>query len=634
MESRPGRESSGSGTGAGMPRDVRQRGQRAGRSPWHLPGRGRVLAVLASLGAGDAAAAPPRFDPVYDSEFRASDGVNRDWFGIAASGGGDFDDDGFDDVIVGAPNGYVNASDAGKGAAYVYYGSVSGIAAGREDKLVQVSDVDTHANAGSSLAVAGDLDADGCSDVVVGAELSDVAWVYFGSPSGIDTSREAILHESGRVLGWSVARAGDIDADGYSDLLVNAPEVSFYGGLYVYYGGSMGIDPERGDQLVPSDNDYFGARVSGTGDIDGDGFGDLIAGHPGSDVVGATGSTYVYHGAAGGIDAASEYKITASDGHDGDQFGYAVAGAGDVNGDGFGDVIVGAPGDDEVGDDAGSIYLYLGGAVSLELASERKLTALAAPEYGEFGLAVAGVGDVDADGFDDVGVGRSYLLQGSAAGIDGSTEVRLTASGGDLYVLVGGIAGAGDVNADGFADVVGGSLYDAAAYVYHGGPDIDSDGDGIYSATDCDDANPSIGAAYIPVYADADADGYGDPANSLLSCGSEPGYAATGDDCNDAAAGVHPGAPDAACDGLDQDCDGVGGPDGDEDGDGLTFAEERTLGSDPCSADAGGTDTGSEKHASSPDGGCGNGCGTAGAPALPALLVASALLRLRRRLRV
>ena len=630
-----------------------------------------LIVALASLAANLADAATLPFDAVVDVKILASDGAEDADFGEEVSGAGDFDADGYDDVLVVADDGY--PWDGHEGQVYVFYGSASGIDAGREDKLVP-PDLAPGTFALNAAAMAGDLDADGFDDVIVGDEWYDdegVAWAFFGGPAGIDPARAVMIEPSlsswiAPLFGNSVAGAGDIDADGYGDVFVNAGQNWT---TFVYYGGPTAIDATREDQVTPTfeDDDMMGVGpVAGAGDVDGDGFADVVVGDSGNGVDGlTTGAAYVYYGAPTGIDRARESKLYASDREVGEAFGASVAGAGDVNGDGFDDVIVGAPYFAGEHEDSGAVYLYLGSTPGVDLASEQQLTPSDAAGHYYFGCSVAGVGDVDVDGFDDVAVGGSHLFLGSAAGIDVSTEVLLSESAGSAFSY--DVSAAGDVNADGLADVIVGYTDDAetavragAAFLYLGGLGIDADADGVTTASDCDDADASVGAASIRAYADDDGDGYGDPAAGSMLCDNEAGYATSADDCDDTDPAIHPGAPDPACDGVDQGCDGGGGNDSDEDGDGWPYEYELALGTDPCSddsdgdglldsedpdplgaqaLDSGGTEdsreaeTGDPADAAEATGrdGCGDGCGGgSGWPGLQALFVAVALPFRRR----
>ncbi|MEL6346122.1 MAG: hypothetical protein AAFV53_23635 [Myxococcota bacterium] len=563
------------------------------------------------------AAYPLTVDPILTADelkIVSSDAAAEDYFGFSVAGAGDVDKDGYDDVIIGA---YLDDDNGNRsGSAYVYYGSSSGIDTTREDKII-TSDGAPGDNFGVPVAGAGDIDKDGYADVIIGAYRDDdngnnsgSAYVYYGSESGIDTTREdKIIASDGAAddqFGRSLAGAGDVDKDGYSDVIVGAFEHDGEGSAYVYYGSSSGIDTTREDKLTASDGEAgvsFGFSVSGAGDIDGDGYSDVIIGAYADNEGGSiAGAAYVFYGDISGIDTSSEQKLIAADADDSDFFGYSVSSAGDVDDDGYDDVIVGAFRESESGDDAGAVYVYYGATSGIDTAREEKVIASDGRERDRFGVWVSG-GDLNGDRYSDIVVGAyldddvggssgsAYVYYGSPDGVDADTEEKLNASdgaGGDNYGR--SVAFAGDVDQDGYGDVIIGSPLDTdgtvqggAAYVYPG--DIqDADEDGVFAADDCDDSDETVGAAGT-LYADTDGDGFGDLDNTRVACPGETGYVTNSTDCDDSAVGIFPGADDTCGDGIDQSCDGIGGPDGDEDEDGLTWTEEDGLGLDDCDAD-------------------------------------------------
>ena len=244
------------------------------------------------------------------------------------------------------------------------------------------------------------------------------------------------------------------------------------GRAYLYLGSARGLATTPVTTLTGPDGagGHFGPSVASAGDVNGDGFADVIVG---ADYVNSNaGRAYVYLGSAAGLTATPATTLTGPDGAGG-YFGGFVASAGDVNGDGYADVVVGAFAANSF---TGRAYVYLGSATGLATAPATTLTA---PDGGSFGYGVASAGDVNADGFADVIVGAYTANSWHGPRIrlprkrDGYSHHPLDdAHGPDAGGQFGSVCG-GDVNGDGFADVIVGENYanseTGRAYVYLGG---------------------------------------------------------------------------------------------------------------------------------------------------------------------
>ncbi|MDP2309080.1 MAG: FG-GAP-like repeat-containing protein [Pseudomonadota bacterium] len=385
-------------------------------------------------------------------------------FGGAVSGAGDVDDDGYDDVIVGAI-GY----DSYRGGAFVYLGSSAGVS------TIAIATLSGEAESnylGGAVSDAGDVNGDGHADVIVGAwgygGLTGRAYVYLGSSSGVSSPAAATLTGEGteNYFAWSVSDAGDVDGDGYDDVIVGAPAYDVGAGrAYVYLGSSSGMSSAAATTLSGGPDDSLGRSVSRAGDVDNDGYDDVMVGAYYGDWT-STGQAYVYLGSSSGLSGTPATTLTAEAA--GDQFG-SVAAAGDVNNDGYADVIVGAAGH---ATSTGRVYLYLGSSTGVSGTAATTLTGEA--EWDNFG-SVMGAGDVNNDGYDDLIIGgaaaRADVYLGSSAGVSGTAATTLTGVVSS-ETLGGSVSRAGDVNDDGFGDIiVGASGHERStgrAYVFHG----------------------------------------------------------------------------------------------------------------------------------------------------------------------
>jgi hypothetical protein len=289
-------------------------------------------------------------------------------------------------------------------------------------------------------------------------------------------------NHAGDYLGWSLANAGDVNGDGFADVIIGAPGAATTGGwagrVDVHYGLPNGISSDPAwSAFGQSTDNWFGGSVSTAGDVNDDGFADVLVGAP-SSMNGeySEGRAYVFHGSPVGLSHAPSW--TAESDQSGAELGRAVSSAGDFNGDGYDDVLIGAPnwGDSE----EGQIFVYFGSSSGLNLAP-RWASSIQIPNV-RLGSAVAGVGDVNGDGYDDILAGAPYC----AASLDGCVFLFYGAAGqppsssgwsvtGESSRL-GSTLGSGDFNADGYSDLViattprdeNGQWSGGVVYVYNG----------------------------------------------------------------------------------------------------------------------------------------------------------------------
>lgn len=375
--------------------------------------------------------------------------------GISIASVGDFNGDSFADILIGASG--LQTNGAGAGGGYLVFGHASGFGPTFDLASLDGSDgfrIDGETafdSAGTSVSSAGDLNGDGFSDLLLGAggrgtngAFAGASYVVFGhasgfaatlalsslhGPDGFEINGEATFD----VLGTRVSTAGDVNDDGYADLLIGASNQDAShvnaGASYVVLGGpgafngnlnAAALDGSNGFKITGEAAADYAGFVSSAGDVNGDGFADVVIGSYGQSTNGLNaGGAYVVFGHGPDLDATLDlstlngnngFKIYGESA--GDRFGFTAAGAGDVNGDGYSDLLIGARDRDINGDATGAAYVVFGHATgftaSLTLAtlnSSQGFEINGESTFDRAGGGVAAAGDVNGDGFADLLIG-------------------------------------------------------------------------------------------------------------------------------------------------------------------------------------------------------------------------------------
>jgi hypothetical protein len=386
---------------------------------WNYDNVGRVWIFEGPAPTGDT-------DPDSAASAVIDGEVSFGMFASTVAGGGDVNADGFDDVLVGQ-----NSFDGSAG--YLWLGPVTSTTSSSADATWNgevAGDL-----AGKAVAGDFDFDGDGFDDYLVGAEGADdgtftfggAAFLIYGPGTGAHTVTDADVRftgtTSGSAVGHGIAGIADMDGDGVDEIAIGAvADADTVGRAYVFYGASLSGDlPLEKSADVAYEGavtlDMIGDQVSRANDMNGDGYGDLLVAGPRVDTgVEDGGSVYVIAGpgdVGGPIDAVATAEIYGEAAFD--LIGYSLDGSADVNGDGFSDLLIGAPYTDfsAAATEAGTAY-FLYGPQTGDVSVADARCAMTGSVFQEIaGVSIAFVGDQTGDGTPEIVVGAPYMGTGT-----------------------------------------------------------------------------------------------------------------------------------------------------------------------------------------------------------------------------
>ena len=444
-----------------------------------------------------------------DAHVKLTGESGNDNAGWSVTGVGDVNDDGVDDLAIGATGDDDGGS--GAGAVHVLYGPLANGDVSLADADLKLTGEVGDDNAGWSVAGVGDVNDDGVDDLAIGATGDDyggsgagAVYVLYGPlASGNISLANANLKITGEVgddnAGWSVAGVGDVNDDGVDDLAIGATGDddggSGAGAVYVLYGplasGNISLTKANLKLTGKASGDYVGWNVVGIGDVNDDGIDDLAIGAFDDDDGGSgAGAVYVLYGplANGNVSLTkANLKLTGTSVND--NVGRSITKAGDLNNDEIDDLAIGAIGDNDGSFGAGAVYVLYGplanGNISLTNA-DLKLTGETESDHA--GCSIAGAHDINNDGIDDLvigaigdtngifGAGTVYVLYGPLSNGDVSlAKANLKLTGETIGDFAGNTVALSDFNDDEFYDIAVGAYKNdtsgsnaGSAYIFYG----------------------------------------------------------------------------------------------------------------------------------------------------------------------
>jgi hypothetical protein len=400
---------------------------------------------------------------------------------------------------------------------------------------VLISGVGTDVDFGWQVAPAGDVNGDGFTDLIVGdpsnssvAQFAGRAYLFLGPlTSDIDTSKAVATISAeafGDNLGFSVASAGDVNGDGFDDILIGARSNDDNGiqsgRVYLFYGPVSGsLSAATADAIIEGAAfDEIGRAVAALGDVNGDGFDDIVVG---SDIAGggSRGEIFIFNGPLSGTRTVASADATITGSFDNESFGASIASAGDINGDGVNDIVIGAPRFPLNGADTGRAYVFFGPVSGSLIATQADAIIFGEAVNDDFGVSVAGGKDINGDGVPDVivgadqlfanaGAGKAYVFYGPVSGnIQAANAGAILIGEVDRDLFGTSVTSVGDFNGDGISDVTvgapdngSGGVRSGRAYTFFGplsGTIAAASADSIVTGSNQDELGMSVAGGDI-----------------------------------------------------------------------------------------------------------------------------------------